>query len=60
MDALALHIGTGCLPDLERLGVIAKIDADFLENGIGVALHQRQALLVKHLVIGNFTGNVRY
>src|ERR1700680_620200 len=40
----ALDVGARRPPDLERLGVVAEIDADLLENGVGVVFHQRQTL----------------
>jgi len=58
MHALALHVGARGFPDLQRLGVIAKIDADLLENGVGVLLHQRQAFFVQDLVVGNLASDV--
>ena len=51
--SLALHVGGRRPSDLKRLGVVAKVDADLLENGIGVVLHEREAFLVEHLVVGN-------
>ena len=34
----------------ERLRVVAKIDADFLKNGLGIVLDEVQAVLGQHLV----------
>src|SRR6202022_2132811 len=48
MHPFTFHVGAGGLPDLERLRVIAKIDADLLANRIGVVLHQREAFLAQH------------
>src|SRR5580658_52419 len=53
MHALALHVGARGLPDRKRLGVLAEVDADLLENGIGVLLERDETLLIEHLVIGN-------
>jgi hypothetical protein len=58
MHALALDIGTGGLPDFERLGIVAKIDADLFENGVGVVFHQREAFLAQDLVERDLAGNV--
>ena len=59
MHPLAPHVGAGRLPDLERLGIVAKVDADLLEDGIGIALEKTQALLGQHLVVGDLAGDVR-
>ena len=56
MHPLALDVGAGGLPDFERLGIVAKIDADLLENGVGVVLHQREAFLVQDLVVRESCG----
>ena len=56
--ALALELGAGVLPDLERLRVLAELDADFLENSVGVALDDLQAFLVQDLVVGDRTRDV--
>ena len=53
VHALALDVGAGVLPDLERLGVVAEVDADLLENGVGIVLHQREPFLAQHLVVGD-------
>jgi hypothetical protein len=50
MHPLALDVGTGLLPHAERFGVVAELDADFLQHAVGIGLDQRQALLVEHLV----------
>jgi len=52
VHALALHVGARGLPQRERLGVIAKVDADLLQDGVGVVLDGAQALLVEDLVVG--------
>ena len=59
MHALAFHVGAGRLPDLERFGIVAEVDPDLLENGIGVVLHEREAFLAQHLVIRNLARDVR-
>ena len=48
--ALAVDVGAGGLPDGQRFRVVAVLDADFREDGVGVALDRREALLVQHLV----------
>ena len=50
MHALALDVGAGVLPQRQRLGIVAEIDADLLEHRVGIGLDQRQAFLVEHLV----------
>src|SRR5580704_997190 len=55
--ALTLYIRPGSLPDRNCLGVVAKIDADLLENRIGIVLHQCETFLAQDFVIGNLAGN---
>src|SRR5580704_13366319 len=55
--ALTLYIRPGSLPDRNCLGVVAKIDADLLENCIGIVLHQGETFLAQDFVIGNLAGN---
>src|SRR5580704_17671682 len=55
--ALTLYIRPGSLPDRNCLGVVAKIDADLLENCIGVVLHECETFLAQDFVIGNLAGN---
>ena len=55
---LALHVRTGLAPDVQGLGVIAKINADLFQNGVGIVLNDGQTLFVQHLVIGDFAGDV--
>jgi hypothetical protein len=50
MHPLAPHVGAGLAPKLQRLGVVAKLDADLLEHRIGVLLDQGEAFLVENLV----------
>ena len=50
MHALALHVGAGVLPQLQRLGVVAEDDADLFQHRVGVLLDEGEALLVEHLV----------
>src|SRR6185312_11599649 len=56
---LALHVGTGLLPDLQRLRIVAEIDADLLQDGVGVVLEQREPLLAQDFVVGNLAGDER-
>ena len=49
MHALALDVGAGLFPQLQRLGVVAEIDADLFQHRVGIALDQRQAFLVQEL-----------
>src|SRR5579871_2988255 len=58
VHALTLDVGAGLLPDLDRLGVVAKIDADLLEDGIGVALEQLKSFLAEHLPIWDLARDV--
>src|ERR1700729_1891359 len=55
--ALALYIRPGSLPDRNCLGVVAKIDADLLENRIGIVLHQCETFLAQDFVIRNLSGD---
>ena len=47
--ALALDVGSAVAQDAERLGVVAELDADLLEDRVGVVLDGREALLVENL-----------
>src|SRR5262249_23249801 len=58
MHPLALDVGTGVLPQLQRLRLVAEVDADLLENGVGVVLEQFEPLAAKHLVVRNLSGYV--
>jgi hypothetical protein len=50
--ALALDIGAGVLPALQRRGVLREGDADLLEHGLGVLLDDRERLLVEDVEDG--------
>ena len=50
MHALALDVGAGLLPHRQRFGVVAELDADLLEDPVGIGLDQRDAFLVENLV----------
>src|SRR5450631_4168526 len=58
MYPLALDVRARGLPDFERLGVVAEIDADFLEDGVRIGFEQREALLAQDLVVGNIARDV--
>ena len=60
MYALTLDVGPGRLPDRDRFGVVAEIDAGLLENGIGVVLEQRESFLAQYFVVGNLACDVGY
>ena len=47
---LPVDLGAGGLPDLQRFGILAVIDADFRQDGVDVALDEREALFVHYLV----------
>ena len=48
-DARAGHVGAGASKDLEGLREVADLDADLLEQGVGVVLDQLEALGRDHL-----------
>ena len=50
MHALALDVGAGVLPQLQRLRVVAEDDADLFQHRVGILLDEGEALLVEHLV----------
>ena len=43
-DARALHVGAGSAEDLDRLGEVDDLDADLLEQRVGVVLDRLEAL----------------
>src|SRR5213595_4264731 len=57
---LALDVGARVLPDLERLRILAEIDADLFEDRVGVVLEKFQSLAPQHLVIRDLAGDVRH
>ena len=59
-DALALDVGAGVVEQPERLGVAAELDADLLEDRVGVVLDEREALLVEDLERGERAGQERH
>ena len=56
--ALALDVGAGVLQDLQRLRVVAEIDADFFQDGVGVVFDDGQAFFAHHLKAGDLAGDV--
>ena len=48
-DPLAVDVGAGVAQQRERLGVAAELEADLLEDRVGVVLDERQALLAEDL-----------
>ena len=59
VNTLALNVGATLPEDFERFRVIAKVDADLFEDGVGVRFEQRQACFVDHFVVGNAPRDVR-
>ena len=55
---LAVDVGSGPPEDLGRLGVVDDLDADLLEEGVGVGLDRREALLGDDLDRGQPAGEV--
>ena len=58
MYALATNIRTGVLPELERFRVLTELDADFLQNAIGIVFDQAEAFLIQNFVFANLAGDV--
>ena len=58
VDELHTVIGAGAAKQLQRLGVFAHIDADFLQDRVGIVLEQRQPLIAQHAVLGNLAHDV--
>ncbi len=52
-DALAIDIRAGFSEKLQRFGEFLELDADFLEQRVGVVLDQLEAGLVEQLIIRN-------
>ena len=44
---LALHVGAGIVPELQDLRVIAKINANFVQDHLRIGLDLSQAFLVE-------------
>ncbi len=58
MHALAAHIRSRFLPERQCFGVLAELDADFLQNAVRIVLDQAQAFLVQNLVFADLAGDV--
>src|SRR5262249_48287863 len=58
--ALALDVSARVLPDLQRLRIVAEVDTDLLEDGIGVVLEQLQPVSCEHLVVRDLPCDVRH
>ena len=48
-DPLAVDVGAGLAEEAQRVGVAAELDADLLEDRVGVVLDEREALLAEDL-----------
>ncbi len=57
--ALALDVGACVTQDLQRLGVIAEVDADLFEDRVRIVLEQLETLGAQHLVIRDVARYVR-
>jgi len=57
---LALDVRARLLPDLERLRIVAEIDADLFKDRVGVVLEEFESLAPQHFVIRDLAGDVRY
>ena len=58
MHALAADVGTGLLPERQRFGIVAELDADFFQNEVGIALDELQCLFVEHFIFANLAGDI--
>src|SRR5690606_22310176 len=54
----APNVRAGFLPQSQRLGVVAELDADLFEDQVGIGLDQAQAFLVEDFVFANLAGDV--
>ena len=54
----ALDVSPGRFPDLNRFGIIAKFETDFLDDPVGLLFQFDDAFLAKKLVKRNLTFNV--
>ena len=59
-DPLGIDVGTGAPPKRQRLGVIAELDADLLQDGLRVVLDELQALGGHHVVDRHAARHVRH
>ena len=58
-DPLAVDVGAGVAQQAEGVGVAAELEADLLEDRVGVVLDEREALLVEDLERGELPGQER-
>jgi hypothetical protein len=58
--AFALHVGAGRLEQRQRLRVVAEVDADLLQDGVGVVLEQLEAVVAQHFVARDLACDVRH
>ena len=52
------HVGARLPEQLQRLRVVAEVDADLLEDRVGVVFEQFQAVVTEHLVVRNLARDV--
>ncbi len=45
-------------PDIKGFGIIPELDADLLQDGVGITLYQLQALFVEYFEVGYLAGDV--
>ncbi len=57
-DALALHVGAGFAPQAQRFRVAPELDADFLEDRLGVGLDDLDGLAVQQFDRGDAAADV--
>ena len=58
LHQFAGHFGARGAQDIQRFGVFAELDAHFGEDGVGIALDNRQPIFAQHLVVGHGAGDV--
>ena len=56
--AFAVDAGAGVFPQGQCAGIVAKVEAHLLENGVGVVLDEREPFLVQELVDGYLAGDI--
>ncbi len=55
----ALHVGACGLEQCQRLVIVAEVDADLLQDRIGIVFEQFEAIAPHHFVAGNLPRDVR-
>src|SRR5260370_30149004 len=55
---LALDVRARVLPELERLRILAEVDADLFKNRVGVVFEEFESLAPQHSVIRDLPGDV--